>query len=362
MVDRPTGPIAPWMAARMGLPEDRVLGRADVARRLGVSRQRISQLQREDRTFPKPGIGYRDGIRFWEAAGIECWAAAHRPARLEAAGRFAGEAGALLLAAEDRALRIGSGWLDAGHFWLVLAEGEGGAPLATALASMGITPDEVERHLVAMRGADEARKQTRRMTPHLQTSLRRADRRASNDERDRVTAVDILVAFIDGQPVRDDRGVRRPDDHLLGSLERRGLEIAELRRRLITVEEDPTNAVAVDVRPLKPPRAGRRKQKPVWLDLAHNALGHDPWARRPWGSAFARRRDGRSLVVDGEQWFFLTDLDGFYVRASDGRPIGYRWRIAPKPRLRPVNGLMEILPMPPDEVDHWPDGRHTRED
>ena len=362
MVDRPKGPIAPWMAARMGLPEDRVLGRADIARRLGISRQRISQLQRDDRTFPKPGIGYDDRIRLWEAAGIECWAAAHRPARPQAAGRFAGEAGSLLLAAEDRALRIGSGWLDAGHFWLTVAEGEAGSPLAGVLASMSITPEVVERHLVAMRGSDETRRQTRRMTPHLQTSLRRADRRAADNGRDRVSAVDILVAFIDGAPVRDHRRVLRPADHLMGSLELRGLEIAELRRRLVAVEEDPPNVADLDVRTLKPQRAGRRTRKPAWLDLTPNALGHDPWERRPWGAAFARRRDGRSLVVDGEQWFFLTDLDGFYVRARDGRPIGYRWRIAPKPRLRPVNGLMEILPMPPDEMAHWPDGRYTRED
>jgi hypothetical protein len=177
-----------------------------------------------------------------------------------------------------------------------------------------------------------------------------------------VTAADVFVAFIDARPERDHRGVLRPADHLLGSLERRGLEIEELRRRLIAAEEDPSTVGPLEIRPLKPRRPPRRSRKPAWLDLAPNPLGHDPWGRRPWGAAFARTRDGRSLTVAGEQWFFLTDVDGFYVRATDGRPVGYRWRVQPKPRLRPVNGLMEILPMPPVEMDHWPDGRYTRED
>lgn len=362
MVDRPTGRIAPWMAARIGLPEDRVLGRADVARRLGLSRQRISQLQRDDRTFPRPGIGYSERIRFWEAAGIECWAAAHRPARSEAAGRFAGEAGALLLGAEARALRVGSGWLDSGHFWLAVAEGDAGPASASVLASMGITPDEIEQHLAAMRGTDVTPRRSRRMTPRLQTFLRAADRRASDSGRDLVTAVDILVAFIDGKRERDHRRVLRPADHLMSLLERRGLDIEELRRRLVAEEADPSSASAMELQPLKPRRKSGRWRKPAWLDLALNPLGHDPWGRWPWGATFARTRDGRSLTVDGEQWFFRTDGDGFYIRAKDGRPVGYRWRVAPKPRLRPVNGLMEILPMPPVEVAHWPDGRYTRED
>jgi hypothetical protein len=265
----------------MGLPEDRVLGRADVARRLGISRQRISQLQRDDATFPRSGIGYHDGIRLWEAAGIECWAAAHRPVRSEAAGRFAGEGGALLLGAEARALRVGSGWLDSGHFWLAVAEGDAGPGLAGVLASMGITPDEVEQHLDAMRGSDDTPRRSRRMTPRLQTFLRAADRRASDSGRDRVTAADILHAFIDGERQRDHRRVLRPADHLMSSLELRGLEVEELRRRLVAAEADSSSVSAMEPRPLKPRRKGGRWRKPAWLDLALNPVGHDPWGRWP---------------------------------------------------------------------------------
>jgi hypothetical protein len=61
-------------------------------------------------------------------------------------------------------------------------------------------------------------------------------------------------------------------------------------------------------------------------------------------------------------WFFTTDGDGFYVRAADGRPIGYRYRVEPKPRTQPVNGFMEILPMPPVEMEHWPNQRFPSDD
>ena len=93
MVERPTGPIAPWMAERMGMPPGSLLGAVDVASRLGVTRQRVSQL-RKDPTFPRTGVGY-GRVGLWHRAGIELWAAAHRPGRPEAAGRFAGEGGAL---------------------------------------------------------------------------------------------------------------------------------------------------------------------------------------------------------------------------------------------------------------------------
>ena len=105
------------------------------------------------------------------------------------------------------------------------------------------------------------------------------------------------------------------------------------------------------------------------FELAPNPLGHDPWTRFPWGAAFARTRDGQHLKVDGEVWFFKTDGDGFYIRAPDGRPVGYRYRMDPPPRIRrgtrwikPVNGFMEILPMPPVEMADWPDRRFVNDD
>jgi hypothetical protein len=110
-------------------------------------------------------------------------------------------------------------------------------------------------------------------------------------------------------------------------------------------------------------------KRPDGLVLAPNPLGHDPWTRMPWGAAFARTRDGHHLRVDGAAWFFKVDGDGFFVRAADGRPVGYRYRVEPPPRLRrgqhfikPVNGFLEVLPMPPVEMADWPDRRSPIDD
>jgi hypothetical protein len=178
-----------------------------------------------------------------------------------------------------------------------------------------------------------------------------------------VRTVDILLACIDAKPTRIPDLGRRPADHLLDVFERRGLDIAELRSRLVAADLAPGSA-AFEPRRLRPWR-NRLRKKPDWLVLAPNPLGHEPWTRRPWGAALARTRDGRHLEVDGDAWFFTTDGDGFYVRAADGRPVGYRYRklkTVPKRAPRPVNGFMEILPMPPVEMDHWPDHRFGGDD
>lgn len=72
MIDRPKGRIAPWMADRMKLPPASVLGTADVAALLGVTRQRVSQLKK-DPTFPKAGMHYGrvgSGIGPGSSAGL----------------------------------------------------------------------------------------------------------------------------------------------------------------------------------------------------------------------------------------------------------------------------------------------------
>lgn len=341
------------------MPPGSLLGTADVAELLGVTRQRVSQL-RTDPTFPRTGVGY-GRVGLWHRAGIECWAGAHRPARPEAGGRFAGEAGALLLAAERHARRLGLHWIDSGLFWLVVVEGEAGASLRGSVESMGITSADIEIELQRMRGSDDRPKRLCRMNPHMQGFLASADRLAGQERRKRIGTLDVLLAFIDAIPQKDLGGRPRPSDHLLDVFERRGLDVAELRRRLVAATIDPDRVATFEPRRLKTLRRRARK-KPPGLDLAPNPLGHDPWTRHPWGAAFAVTSDGRHLKVDGEVWFFKIDGDGFFVRAADGRPVGYRYRMEPKPRLRPVNGFMEVLPMPPVEMKHWPDYRSGRDD
>ena len=364
MAFRPKGSIAAWWADSYKLPRDRFLGSADVARKLGVSRQRVSQLRR-DLTFPSPGM-HGWGADVWHAAGIECWAAAHRPEQPGAAGRFAGEAGALLAAAEDGARALGVHWIDTAGIWLAVAQGAGGPALSASVRSMGVTPQEIEAHFAAINSSSIRTRESYRLTPHLQSFLAAADRAVAADGRDRVRPVDILLSFIDAEWERHaDQRKPRPTDNLLDQFDRRGLDIDELRRRIVAADADATLAAEFEQRKLRRVPRGRPKKRE--FELAPNPLGHDPWTRFPWGAAFARTRDGRHLTVDGEVWFFTIDGDGFYIRAPDGRPIGYRYRAKPRIRrgqrwIKPVNGFTEILPMPPVEMDDWPDRRFSNDD
>jgi hypothetical protein len=366
MTDRPKGSIAAWWADTHHVPRDRFLGSADVAAKLGVSRQRVSQLRKEP-TFPSPG-GHGWGAPIWHAAGIELWAAAHRPLRPEAAGRFGAETGALLLAAEAHARELDVHWIDTAHFWLAIAAGTAGPDLAAALSTMGLTAHELGSDIAAWSRTGVRPHRSFRMTPHTQEFLARADRTISTAAGAAVRPVDVLLACIDAKWERHVRDSRpRSPDRVINHFHRRGLDVAELRRRIVAADSDPAAVEAFERRKLRKLRASRRKEPE--LDLAPNALGHDPMKTGSRGAAFARTRDGRHLKVNGEVWFFITDGDGFYVRARDGRPVGYRYRVEPPPRVRkgqryvrPVNGFMEILPMPPEEMADWPDRRFVIED
>jgi prophage regulatory protein len=56
-----------------------LMGAAEIAQRLGVSRQRVSQITSRD-TFPRPVIELASG-RIWETEAVEAWIAEHRPDR-----------------------------------------------------------------------------------------------------------------------------------------------------------------------------------------------------------------------------------------------------------------------------------------
>lgn len=343
------------------MTEGSLLGAAEVASLLGVTRQRVSQLKRDNPTFPPSGIG-GFGASLWRRAGIQAWAAMHRPDRPEAGGRFVGEAARLLVASEQTAAEAGHSFVEAGHLWSAVCDGVAGSPLATTVSGVGINKAEVNAYLETLRGTDTRPHRTLGMNPRFQMFIVTADQRAAKSSRANVSVFDFLFAFVDSPREPDLSGRKQPGEHLLDLLERRGLDIDELRRRLLALEADPDAAADFESRPLR--RRGRRAARPLLpgVELAPNPLGHDPRTRQPWGAAFGRTRDERSLVVDGEQWFFTIDGDGFYIRAADGRPIGYRYRIRPKPRHRPTNGFHEVLPMPPVELADWPDRRFGPEE
>src|SRR5690348_10850303 len=72
----PAGSIAATWARRSGLPEGRIVGRREIAAMLGVTRQRVGQIVRDDRSFPVNLTRLSSGA-LWYAAGIEIWIAGH---------------------------------------------------------------------------------------------------------------------------------------------------------------------------------------------------------------------------------------------------------------------------------------------
>ncbi len=360
-VRTPRGSIAATYARESGLAEGQIVGTREVAGMLGVTRQRVGQIVRDDRTFPRR-VTEISGGRLWYTAGIEIWIAAHRPrAPSSVTSRFGDEAGVLLRAAEATALERRDGYVGELHVWLAMAEAEPHSPVRDVFGSLGVDRIELLRATGLSGGRLGEPSRARRMNPHVQQLLMRASAAAEADGRD-VTSLDIAIAFIDG----DERYRGHRHDHLLDDVERRGLDVGELRRRLAAVRDGPRSIATFEPRALTKRRPARRRPRlPKGLAFAPNPLGHDP-STLSSGAAFAVRKDGRTLVIDGEQWFFRIDGDGFYVRTPDGHPVGYRYRVKPPPRRgrgnpRPVNGFIEVLPMPPDDIAHWPDGRFDRE-
>lgn len=352
-----SGPIGQRIAADRGYAPDRVLGVVDIARRFGVTRQRVGQIARQDPTFPAPGFHDVYGGSAWLAAGIECWAAAHRPTA--DTGGFGPDMAALLRHGEAVAARIGHRYVESAHVWHAIASGVAGPGPRQALVSMGLDPGLIDEALLVIDPNTTTPTRRRRMTPAIQQRLEAADASARASGRDVVTGVDLALACIDATPNR-----HGPDDHLIWYAQRRGLDTIELRRRLVVASAEPNVEPTFSTIPLPKRRlALRRARCPAWLELAPNPLGYDPWIRRGWGSVFAVTRDGRHLEVDGKHWFFYLDADGYFVRTTDGRPVGYRWWLVGEgEKARPRGGKLEVLPMPPVPVDYWPDWRYVPED
>jgi predicted DNA-binding transcriptional regulator AlpA len=360
-----TEPIVPFAAKMFGVAAERVVGTREVAAALGVSRQRVGQLARDDRTFPRPGTVLSGPV--WHRAGIEAWAATHRPNQ-SSGGRMHPVVGALLRDAERLSREHRHGYVSSEHLWLAMAESDAGSPVRRAFESLGVEASEMRAAVRFTRPPGEEERRSVRMTPAVQQELERADRRAREAGRQAVSEIDLAIVFLDW----DDAETAR--DPVLYYFARRGLDRAELRRRLLALETDPTAVDTFETRDLPKPRPRRRKRRrPTWLPpLMPNPLGRDPWDRHPWGSVFATRQDGRMYKAEGAQWFFFRDADGYFVRAMDGRPIGYRWLLN-KPLTGPRHGRglrrftrigqgkMEVLPMPPADIAWWPDHRFVPE-
>jgi predicted DNA-binding transcriptional regulator AlpA len=340
----------------------------EVARLLGISRQRVGQLVAADPTFPRR-VTYRHGGPVWYRAGIEAWAAEFRPGPLAEPNPMAGVILSVVRRARAESAGLGFQAIDAPMFWLGFWEPDLSGQVARVLESMGVTRDEIARTL-KRRYRPQLRELPPTMSPRVQSLLETALHRAVDHQRAAPTEFDLAITLVEDE-IRGISEARpqsetnwfggRQGDSVLMALEDRGLDPVELRDRLGWIELSPASITTFAVLTLKPMRRRRRRERPrpPWLpELAKNPLGHDPWERRGWGSVFFLTPDGRQYTVDGYQWFFHVDDDGFPVRTLDGRPVGYRWQVDP-PAKEKVRDF-EALPMPPDPVGNWPDYERRR--
>jgi len=122
-------------------------GVAEIARLLGVSRQRVDQLARAYPDFPKPEAELAAG-RIWSTADIEAWLATHPDRAPGRAGgpsisfdRLTDRARQVFVIAQRQAQALGHRYVGAEHLVLGLRE-EGEGRAAQALKAAGLDLDE----------------------------------------------------------------------------------------------------------------------------------------------------------------------------------------------------------------------------
>jgi hypothetical protein len=353
---RPIREVRDDFVQRSGVP---VVDAGQVADLLGVSRRRVNGMALDERTFPR-SFTVIGGERLWYRAGVELWAAAHRPKRATAHGVYGPDAGAVLRLAEGIGRQLRHGGVGDDHLWVALVDDAAPGVVRDVLASLGV--DRAELLIPFLRawppGDEEGDPAGERMTPAVQLVLAKAGAHLATLHATRAGAEAMALALLDDWPKRTRDRFRRGGCSVTFWLQRRGLDPALVRERIVRASIDHDELATFDVRRLPKRRPSvRRRARPDAVALARNPLGHDPRERRPWGSIFARRTNGKAWIEENRQYFFFYDRDRFRIVTADGAPVGYWWQVDPPPTVRrPAKGSRgeTVLPMPGDDIE-WPE-------
>ena len=126
-----------------------LVGLAEIALAVGVSRQRIDQLIQQYPDFPEPEARLASG-RIWSRTAVDSWLSAHpdrRPGRKAAPmlDRFDAPARSVLLHCQEEARALGHNYIGTEHMLLSLVAnaGERGSPMAAVMDTLDITPKRV---------------------------------------------------------------------------------------------------------------------------------------------------------------------------------------------------------------------------
>lgn len=204
-----------------------LVGIAEVAGLLGVSRQRVDQLARRYPDFPPPEADLAAG-RVWSAAAIEAWAALH-PHR--APGRQAGpsisldrltvESRATLVRAREEARALRHNYVGCEHVVLALARRESVA--GRALRALGLASEGAEAALGRLMAPGNAGPDAPRpLADSLRKALAHAEDVALETAHRQVAPEHLLL------------GILRQDENAGTRLiEEAGLDTGELRLRTL---------------------------------------------------------------------------------------------------------------------------------
>jgi predicted DNA-binding transcriptional regulator AlpA len=135
-----------------------LLGVAEIAAMLGLSRQRVNQLIQAD-DFPAPEAELSAG-RIWSRAAVETWVAAH-PARATAAGgdpmfgRFSPEARAVVIRAQEEARTLRHAYIGTEHLLLALLS-DAAPSTHPRFTELGIERDDVIAHVLLLSPSGES--------------------------------------------------------------------------------------------------------------------------------------------------------------------------------------------------------------
>ena len=295
---------------------DRLVGAAEAARILGVSRQRVAQLAAEAADFP-PSETDPGGGRMWNRHAIEVWAVGHpergpryQPPTSSGGWQAHRRLGTIVKLATDEARHLHHRWVGADHLLLAVLHPECPGAARNVLASVGLSLDGVRAAYVNSLGDPfEAKDEWTTMPPGTQLLLERARLKAFELADEEVTSQHLLLALLDDWDGRLPAYVARDD-----------LDADSIRARVLAI----TESVADPEPPARPPlrvHAERRIPRPPEPELALTPEGRDPRRRMPWGSAVFHDAEGRAITQGIALRQYLIDRDGNPVLTTDGHPV-----------------------------------------
>lgn len=292
-----------------------LVGASEVARILGVSRQRVAQLATSD-GFPRPEAELSCG-RIWTRQSIDDWSAIHSDREIRFRSDYKIGSVALPAALEEvrslsvkQALGLRHRWIGPEHILLALLQPTCPGRAREVLESLGIDGPSMHRVIVNLHGDPFLSPVSGSMLSRsAELILETARRKAVEAGDDVATSEHVLLALTD-------QWERQAGTGLLSA---RGLDPSIVIERVLRLSDQPAPASVVELGPWP-----ERKAPPSTLTLAPSPIGKDPWNRKPWGSAYLRRDKGDSSTTSPRSRQYFFDRDGYPVLTITGKAVHLR--------------------------------------